>query len=57
VRPERLHHRHQLTPYAGLRLEGVVEAAFVRGQPVFEQGQFPSGAAGEILRRAVVPCG
>jgi allantoinase len=57
VRPELLHHRHQLTPYAGLRLEGVVEAAFVRGQPVFEQGQFPSGAAGEILRRAVVPCG
>ena len=51
VRPESLHHRHKLTPYAGLRLEGVVEATFVRGAPVFDQGSFPSGEVGEILRR------
>jgi len=51
VRPERLHHRHKLTPYAGLRLEGVVEATFVRGARVFDRDSFPSGEAGEILRR------
>ena len=51
VRPESLHHRHKLTPYAGLPLEGVVEATFVRGACVFDQGSFPSGEVGEILRR------
>jgi allantoinase len=51
VEPGRLHHRHKLTPYAGRELAGVVEATFVRGQKVFERGQFAAAPAGRVLRR------
>jgi allantoinase len=33
VDPAKLHHRHPLTPYAGRRLEGVVQATWLRGEP------------------------
>ena len=32
VEPERLHHRHKLTPYAGQRLRGVAAAVWVGGR-------------------------
>jgi allantoinase len=32
VRPDTLHQRHPVTPYAGLELMGVVHATFLRGQ-------------------------
>ena len=51
VDPERLYHRHKLTPYAGRELAGVVEATFVRGQKVFERGNFAAASAGQVLRR------
>jgi allantoinase len=51
VDPERLHHRHKVTPYAGRELSGVVEATFVRGEMVFEQGQFAAAPIGTVLRR------
>lgn len=38
VAPERLFHRHAVTPYAGRVLEGVVEMTFVRGALVFDGG-------------------
>jgi allantoinase len=50
VEPERLHHRHKLTPYAGRELAGVVEATFVRGQKVFERGQWVAAPTGRVLR-------
>jgi len=34
VDPDRLYHRHKLTPYAGRRLHGVVRRAWLRGQPL-----------------------
>jgi allantoinase len=34
VDPERLRHRHPLTPYAGRRLTGVVRSAWLRGHEV-----------------------
>jgi allantoinase len=34
VDPERLRHRHPLTPYAGRRLTGVVRGAWLRGHEV-----------------------
>jgi allantoinase len=34
VDPARLHHRHPVTPYAGLRLRGVVRGTLLRGRPV-----------------------
>jgi allantoinase len=41
VRPEGLHHRHRLTPYAGQRLYGVVRRTWLRGVPV--TGERPGG--------------
>jgi allantoinase len=41
VEPERLHHRHRLTPYAGQRLHGVVRRTWLRGAPV--PGPRPAG--------------
>ncbi len=45
VTPELIQHRHQLTPYAGEVLRGVVEKTFLRGQMVYDGGAFaaPSG--------------
>lgn len=51
VRPEELHHRHPLTPYAGLRLRGVVEATFLRGRAVWEKGAFAPVPYGSPLKR------
>ena len=54
VDPARLYHRHKLTPYAGRELTGVVEATFVRGQKVFEKGEFGPATTGCVLRRGSV---
>lgn len=45
VDPDRLHHRHPVTPYAGRRLTGVVESTWLRGVPVDGQPR------GRLLRR------
>jgi allantoinase len=37
VDPERLHHRHPVTPYAGQRLYGVVHRTWLRGSPVDDE--------------------
>jgi len=41
VRPGELHHRHPLTPYAGMSLYGVVRRTWLRGVPV--TGARPAG--------------
>lgn len=46
-----LHHRHKLTPYAGRELHGVVKAKFLRGQKIYDRGDFPAPAAGRVLKR------
>jgi allantoinase len=46
VTPERLHYRHQLSPYLGETLSGVVKATYLRGQPVFADGGFPEEPSG-----------
>ena len=48
VRPEGIHHRHELTPYLGRTLSGVVHATFLGGEKIFENGSF-AGPSGEIL--------
>ena len=50
VAPETIHHRHKLTPYAGAALRGVVEKTFLRGQMVYDDGEF-LGPTGQILSR------
>jgi len=52
VRPETIHHRHKLTPYAGRTLAGVVEATFLAGEKIFERGGFVGPPRGKILLRA-----
>ncbi|MDQ3606425.1 MAG: allantoinase AllB, partial [Gemmatimonadota bacterium] len=49
VEPAALHHRHKLTPYAGARLPGVVEMTFLRGEKIYDRGEFASHPSGHIL--------
>jgi allantoinase len=51
VAPEVIHHRHKLTPYAGEVLRGVVEKTFLRGQIVYDGGEFGSGMLGRSVLR------
>src|SRR5713101_5832266 len=50
VTEDRLHYRYPLSPYLGRRLRGVVEATYLRGQPVFSSGEFCGGARGREVR-------
>lgn len=47
-------HRHKLTPYEGQILNGVVEATFLRGERIYERGQFPAHTSGALLMRGDV---
>jgi allantoinase len=51
VEPEMIHHRHKLTPYAGEVLRGVVEKTFLRGEIVYDDGEFASDPRGQIVLR------
>lgn len=51
VEPSQLQHRHQLTPYAGRTLAGIVQTTLLRGQPVYHRGDFPAGRVGALIRR------
>ena len=47
-----LHFRHKLSPYVGATLQGRVLETWLRGEPVFQNGQFPPEAHGEEKVRA-----
>jgi allantoinase len=49
VDPERLHHRHRLTPYAGRTLHGVVRRTLLRGETVYNHGETAGTPAGRLL--------
>ena len=51
VEPSIIEHRHKLTPYNGKVLSGVVEQTFLRGEKIFDKGEFPAEAKGEALLR------
>ena len=40
ITADRLHTRHHISPYVGERVHGRVVATYVRGQPVFSDGEF-----------------
>ena len=46
-----LQHRHKLTPYAGRELMGIVEATFLRGEKIYERGNFRGTPVGRVLLR------
>ncbi|HEX4594899.1 MAG TPA: allantoinase AllB [Bryobacteraceae bacterium] len=48
----RLEHRHPLTPYDGETLSGVVEMTLLRGEKVFDHGEFPREPRGVQCFRA-----
>ena len=54
VEPSIIHHKHKLTPYNGRKLHGVVETVFVRGQRVYERGQFSAQPLGQLLRGSAI---
>jgi allantoinase len=41
VTEEKLYYRHAVSPYMDETLRGVVKATYLRGKPVFVEGQFP----------------
>jgi allantoinase len=51
VRPGMLQHRHKLTPYANRALRGIVQATFLRGEMIYDQGRFRGAPSGTLLRR------
>lgn len=44
-----LHHRHKLTPYQDMLLEGVVEKTFLRGRKIYDDGEFVDEPQGDFL--------
>ena len=51
IDPAQLQHRHKLTPYAGMELIGKVDATFLRGQKIYDRGEFGATPAGRMLLR------
>ena len=47
--PEIIHFKNKLTPYSGMSLRGVVEATYVRGVKVYENGRFAARPTGALL--------
>jgi allantoinase len=52
VEPGLIQHRHKVTPYAGEVLRGVVEKTFLRGQMVYDGGEFTGPKGSLLLRRS-----
>jgi allantoinase len=46
-----LHHRHKISPYDGEPLNGVVQKTFLRGQKLYDVGQFGDVPDGQMLLR------
>ena len=44
------YYRHQLTPYEGKRLKGVVKKTFVRGCEIYSKGKFLGLVKGKIVK-------
>jgi dihydroorotase-like cyclic amidohydrolase len=49
VDPARLHHRHPLTPYAGMQLRGVVKRTLLRGETIFLDGEVLPAPRGKVI--------
>src|SRR5229473_6916817 len=49
--PQMIHHRHPITPYLGRSLRGVVEMTFLRGQMIYDRGEYQGTPSGQPLLR------
>jgi allantoinase len=52
VTEDRLHYRHRISPYLGKKLHGVVKATYLRGKPIFANGDFPGSPIGREIPAA-----
>jgi len=53
ISAEQIHTRHAISPYVGATLFGTVTATYLRGEPVFEHGNFASSLHGsEVVASA-----
>ena len=52
VEPDKLYQRHKITPYAGHELRGRVQATWLRGRKIYDDGKFSPVPQGRVLRRA-----
>jgi allantoinase len=43
---DQLHFRHAISPYVGEQLQGVVQATYLRGQAVYQDGGFAASPTG-----------
>jgi allantoinase len=50
VTSDKLHFRHRISPYVGEIMRGVVQATYLRGEPVYRAGDFVSHARGRELK-------
>ncbi|HEV1287484.1 MAG TPA: allantoinase AllB [Bryobacteraceae bacterium] len=50
VDPEKLYQRHKITPYAGRELRGRVLATYLRGEKIYDDGEFAM-PRGRVLKR------
>jgi allantoinase len=50
VDPEKLHQRHKMTPYAGREMQGRVRATYLRGEKIYEEGNFVLKPCGTAMR-------
>jgi allantoinase len=44
-----IHFKNKITPYSGMNLRGVVQTTYVRGEKVYENGQFADKPGGKFL--------
>jgi allantoinase len=51
VIPEKLHQRHKITPYAGRQFRGRVLTTWLRGQKIYDDGEFAAVPLGCVLTR------
>jgi allantoinase len=51
VSAEMLHHKHNVSPYVGQQLRGVVERTFLKGELVYERPTFTQLNQGQIISR------
>ncbi|MEO8211010.1 MAG: allantoinase AllB [bacterium] len=49
-----LFHKHKVTPYSGKELVGIVDATYLRGKKIFENGKMVSGPEGKIILKSTV---
>ncbi|MEP6822531.1 MAG: allantoinase AllB [Chthoniobacterales bacterium] len=50
ITTDSLHYRHKQTPYAGRKLDARIVHTFLRGQSIFEDGNFPARPFGRFVR-------